>query len=195
MSCVYRIPPKTPSRRDDPQGRGFPQKAPDLYGGGVGAQDMGFATLARDVGPLGVGRKEKGVLSVPGGMILGRVQGVETEPFGLYLSSFGHGKPYLSKNGNDPAPGLGERMGSAVQSRIRGQGGVDLFTEGFESAFSSKTDRASAKSCSACFLARLRAWPKRVFLFGSFPIPLAACVRLPFGPSTDALACSQSDRE
>ena len=98
----------------------------------MGAQDMGFATLARDVGPLGVGRKEKGVLSVPGGMILGRVQGVETEPFGLYLSSFGHGKPYLSKNGNDPAPGIGERMGSAVQSRMSGKGGVDLFTEGFE---------------------------------------------------------------
>jgi hypothetical protein len=42
----------------------------------------------------------------------------------------------------------------------------------------------------------LRAWPKEgLSSFDKFPIPLAAWVRLPLGPSMEAFACSQSDWE
>ena len=140
--------------------------------------------------------KEKGVLGVAGGMILGSVQGIETEPFGLYLGGFGHRKTDLAKDRNDLAPGIGERMGTTVQSRIRGQGGVDLFTEGFEVRLFLQDGQGIGKELLGLFLGSVESLAKgRFSSLGSFPIPLAACVSLPFGPSTDALACSQSDRE
>ena len=136
---------------------------------------------------IGSRGKEKGVLGVAGGMILGSVQGIETEPFGLYLGGFGHRKTDLAKDRNDLAPGIGERMGTTVQSRMRGQGRGRPFHRGIRGPpFPPRRTGHRQRA------ARLVSWlgeslaKGRFFLFGKFSIPLAACVRLPFGPSTDA---------
>ena len=102
-------------------------------------------------------------------MILGSVQGIETEPFGLYLGGFGHRKTDLAKDRNDLAPGIGERMGTTVQSRIRGQGGVDLLTEGFEVRLFLQDGQGIGKELLGLFLGLVESLAKgRFFLFGKF---------------------------
>ena len=77
-------------------GVGIPQaQAADLTDECMGAQDVGLLALAGNVGPLRIGREEKGVLGITGGMILGRVEGIEAEPFGFHLGRLGHGEPDL----------------------------------------------------------------------------------------------------
>ena len=60
-------------------------------------------------------------------------------------------------------------MGTTVQSRIRGQGGVDLFTEGFEVRLFLQDGQGIGKELLGLFLGSVESLAKgRFFLFGKF---------------------------
>ena len=71
------------------------------------------------------------------------------------------------------SPGIGERMGSAVQSRMSGKGGVDLFTEGFEIRLFLQDGKGIGKQLLGLFFTGWLAKDGFSSL-DSFPIPLAA---------------------
>ena len=74
------------------------------------SHDERFVRLSLNVSETSFRGEVQGVLLVSGGVVFRRIQGVETEPFTLYLGGFGHGETDCPEDGYHFSCYQGERM-------------------------------------------------------------------------------------